>query len=203
MATATQQKADQKRLKALSHPLRIRLFVILTERTASPAEMTRELGLPRKDLVNVNYHTKKLVELDCAELVGVREGDGKPPEKLYKATERALVETGEWEELLEANPGLAEHLLGKFMQVQLDDYTLALKARTVGEDENFHMSRTRRMVDREGLLEMLEFLEQARAGMDLIEQRSAERRRTDGTDAFPISSSFALFTVPASGKPSA
>jgi len=200
VATRTERKASQNRLKAMEHPLRAAIFKILTERTASPAEMTRHLKLGRKDLVNVNYHTKELVKLGCAEMVEERRNAGKPSEKFYKATERSLIETDEWDQLVADDPVLAEHLLGEFMQVQLDDYVLAWKQGTLGKDDKFHMSRTRRVVDERGLDEALELYEQAREGMDQIEQRSAERRSAEGRGAVHISSGFGLFKVPAPDK---
>lgn len=193
--------AAENRLLAMAHPLRADVFKILTQREASPSEITHELGLPRKDLPNVSQHTRYLVKLGCAEEVGERRVKGKPPAKLYKATERSLIDTGEWEELLARDPALAEHLLGEFMQCQLDDYVLAIAAKTLGEDEDFHMTRTRRVLDAEGLQESLEIYERARNEMDEAERRSAERRREDGADAVHVSSGFALFRVPPPARP--
>lgn len=195
-ASAKSLPLTHKRLLAYAHPLREEIFTILTTRAASPAEITRELGLGRRDLPNVTHHTKYLVELDCAELVENRQIAGSLPEKLYKATDRALVDIEEWEILREQNPGLAEHLIGRFMQVQLDDYTLAVKARTIGDDENFHMSRTRRVLDGEGMKEGMAIYERCRREMDEVERRSAERRRADGTDALHVSACLGLFAVP-------
>jgi hypothetical protein len=185
-----------KRLLAYAHPLREEIFTILGTRTASPAEITRELNLERKDLPNVTHHTKYLVELDCAELVEERQEAGSLPEKFYRATERALVDLGEWEILREKTPGLAEHLVGRFMQVQLADYILAIKKRTIGDDQNFHMSRTPRVLDAEGMKEGMEVYERCRCEMDDVERRSAERRREDGTDALHVSACLGLFAVP-------
>ena len=79
MSTKTQRrKATKNRIKAMSHPLRGEILRILTERTSSPAEMARELD---EELSNVSYHTKQLVEFECAELVAAlgaaRQGDGR------------------------------------------------------------------------------------------------------------------------------
>jgi hypothetical protein len=198
MATKIQTlTAAQKRLLAYAHPLREKVFTILTERCASPAEMTRELGLERDDICNVDYHTKKLVQLDCAELVEERKV-GSLTEKVYRATDRALVETSEWETLLEENPAFAELQLARAMQVQLDDFALAVIARTIGEDGDFHMSRTRRVLDQEGLAEGLAAKERCRREMDEIERRSAERRSESGADAVAVSDGFTLFKVPSS-----
>lgn len=196
MEKARQRQATENRLIAMAHPLRADVFKILTQRIASPAQITRDLGLGRKDLPNVTHHTKYLVTLGCAELVEERRDAGRPTEKFYKATERALVDTGEWDQLMKEFPVLAEHLLGQFMQIQLDDYILALREKTVGQDEEFHMTQTRRILDSEGMAEALELYESARRGMDAIEQRAAERRSEDGSDAVHVSSGFALFKLP-------
>jgi len=196
-ASAKSLPLTHKRLLAYAHPLREEIFTILTTRIASPAEITRELGLSRKDLPNVTHHTKYLVELDCAELVEEKHTAGNLPEKFYKASERALVDHGEWEILLQKSPGLAEHVLGQTMQVQLDDFALAVKWRTVGDDENFHMSRTRRVLDPEGMKEGMAVYERCRREMDEVERRSAERRREDGSDALHVSACLGLFAVPA------
>lgn len=197
MAVQTQElTAAQKRLLAYAHPLREKIFTILTERAASPAEMTRELGLERKDLSNVNHHTKYLVDLGCAELIDERQRPGGPPEKVYKATARALVETEEWETLLEEDPGFADHQLARAMQVQLDDFITAKIAGTIGQDSEFHMSRTRRVLDAQGLAESLESKERHRREEDEIERRAAERRGATGEDAITVSDCLAFFKVP-------
>jgi hypothetical protein len=200
MATNTQElTAAHKRLIGYAHPLREKVFTILTERSASPAEMTRELGLDRSHLPAVDHHTKRLVKLGCAEVVSERRA-GNLPEKIYKATELALVETEEWEDLLRRDPVFAEHLVGRTMQVQLDDFILAKKARTIGEDEKFHMTRKRRVLDAEGLVKGLEIKERCRREMDALELESAQRRDESGTDAIVVSDGLALFKVPSSAR---
>jgi DNA-binding transcriptional ArsR family regulator len=57
---------DQRLAKALSHPLRARIFAILNEQVASPNEMAEMIGEP---LPNVSYHARVLVDLGCIELV--------------------------------------------------------------------------------------------------------------------------------------
>jgi DNA-binding transcriptional ArsR family regulator len=199
MATTTQVKnrqAAQNRLIAYSHPLRAAVFTILTERTASPSQIAKELGLDRGAISSIDHHIKRLVELGCAELVE-RDVAGNFPQMMYKATERALIETDEWLELLEENPALAEHHLGQFMQVQLDDYVLAIDAGTLGQDERFYITRTRRVLDPTGFVEAMEIRSRADIELAEVERRSAERRREDGADAIHVSDSNSLFPVPA------
>lgn len=181
---------------AMGHSLRADAFKILTQRASSPSEITRELGLPASKLSSVDYHVKHLVELGCAEVVGERRGRGRPPATVYKATERSIIEMGEWDRFKAENPQLADHILVEAMQTQLSDYSRALEAGTVGDDENFHMTSTRRVVDLQGLIDALELKEDHRRRMDEIERESAERRAEDGSDAIPVSDFLGFFKMP-------
>lgn len=91
-ARAERRRASENRIKAMSHPTRAAILRILTERTASPAEMARELG---EELSNVSYHAKQLVKFECAELVETRVVRG-ALEHFYRATEQPLIETEAW-----------------------------------------------------------------------------------------------------------
>jgi hypothetical protein len=191
------QKAAQNRIKAMNHPLRATLLRILVERTSSPAEMAREL---EEDLSNVSYHTKQLVELECAELVSTRPVRG-ALEHFYRATERHLVDTEEWNDL---DPMMAENLLSDIMQKMLDDFIGAARFRTVGENAEFHLTRTPLVLDHEGLQEALEAHEKARMEVMDIASRSAKRMIESGEKGINVSSSQACFKMPdPKGRPTA
>jgi DNA-binding transcriptional ArsR family regulator len=183
------QKAAQNRIKAMNHPLRAALLRILVERTSSPAEMARELD---EDLSNVSYHTKQLVELECAELVSTRPVRG-ALEHFYRATERHLVDTEEWKDL---DPMMAENLLSEIVQKTLDDFVGAARGHTIGENAEFHLTRTPLLVDHEGLKEALEAHEKARLEIMDIAARSAERMVESGEEGINVSSSQACFKMP-------
>jgi DNA-binding transcriptional ArsR family regulator len=190
MSTKTQRrKATENRIKAMSHPLRASILRILADRTASPAEMARELD---EELSNVSYHTKQLVGFDCAELVSTRPVRG-ALEHFYRATERHLVDTEEWEEL---DPVIAEDLVCEFMQRILDDFVASAKARLVGGDKDFHLTRTPLVLDEEGLQEALEVHEKARLELLEVEARSAARIVKSGEEGTNVSSSQGLFKMP-------
>ncbi|HMI81757.1 MAG TPA: helix-turn-helix domain-containing protein [Solirubrobacterales bacterium] len=190
MATKTQRrKAAENRIKAMSHPLRAEVLRFLSERTASPAEMARELD---EELSNVSYHTKQLVEFECAELVSTRPVRG-ALEHFYRATERHLIDVGEWEEL---DPLMAENLLCEIVQKTLDDFVAAARAQTIGSDDNFHLTRTRLVLDAEGLREALEAHERARLEILDIEARSAQRLLDAGEQGMPVSTSQGCFKMP-------
>jgi DNA-binding transcriptional ArsR family regulator len=191
------QKAAQNRIKAMNHPLRATLLRILVERTSSPAEMARELD---EDLSNVSYHTKQLVELECAELVSTRPVRG-ALEHFYRATERSLIDRKEWDEL---DPMMAESLIHEMMQKALDDFVAAAQARTVVNDGAFHLTRTPLLLDQEGLTEALAAHERARLELLEIASRSAARMVESGEEGINVSSSQACFKMPdQKGRPTA
>lgn len=173
----------------MSHPLRASILRILTERTASPAEMAREMD---EELSNVSYHTKQLVEFDCAELVSTRPVRG-ALEHFYRATERHLIDTEEWDEL---EPLVAEDLVCEFMQKILDDFVASARAGIIGSDADFHLTRTLHVLDEEGLQEALEAHEKARLEILEIEARSAARMVESGETGTNASSSQGLFKMP-------
>jgi len=190
MSTKTQRrKATESRIKAMSHPLRASILRMLTERTASPAEMARELD---EELSNVSYHTKQLVEFECAELVSTRPVRG-ALEHFYRATERHLIDTEEWDEL---DPLVAEDLVCEFMQKILDDFVASARAGIIGADADFHLTRTLHVLDDEGLQEALEVHEKARLEIVEIEARSAARMVKSGEEGTNVSSSQGLFKLP-------
>jgi DNA-binding transcriptional ArsR family regulator len=190
MSTKTQRrKASENRIKAMSHPLRASVLRILAERIASPAEMARELD---EELSNVSYHTKQLVEFECAELVSTRPVRG-ALEHFYRGTERHLVDVEEWEDL---DPLLAESILCEIMQQMLDNFVVSARAGVIGADDKFHLTRTPLVVDQEGLQEALDVHESARQEILEIEARSAARMVKSGEEGTNISSSQGCFKMP-------
>jgi DNA-binding transcriptional ArsR family regulator len=73
---------DQRLIKALGHPVRMRVLDILNDRVASPSELAKELGEP---LGNVAYHVKILEEAEAIELVRTAPVRG-ALEHFYRAT---------------------------------------------------------------------------------------------------------------------
>jgi hypothetical protein len=190
MSTKTERKqAAQNRIKAMNHPVRAAVLRILVERTSSPAEMARELD---EDLSNVSYHTKQLVELECAELVSTRPVRG-ALEHFYRATERSFVGKEEWDDL---DSVMAENFVHEIVEKMVDDFVAAARAKTVGQDADFHLTRTPLLMDQEGLKEALEAHERTRLELLEIADRSAGRMIESGEEGMNVSSSQACFKMP-------
>jgi DNA-binding transcriptional ArsR family regulator len=123
--------ASENRIRAISHPLRAAILRILAERTASPAEMARELG---EELSNVSYHAKQLVRLECAELVAMGYARG-AVEHFYRAAERHLFDSED--SLLLDEQGM-EEVLATHHRARLEILEIELRsaARLVEAGEN-------------------------------------------------------------------
>jgi DNA-binding transcriptional ArsR family regulator len=187
------EKSRRNRLKAMEHPLRARMLRMLIERgEASPAELSRALGA---DLSDVSYHMRRLVVLECAELVQLRKVRG-ALEHFYRALEPHFLDGDDWEEL---DPLVAGDLVCDFMRKIFDDFAASRTAEIVGSDRNFHITRTPMFLDEEGFQKGMEAFERCRLEMTEIEAESTERMATSSSASrFPVSSGLALFKMPRS-----
>ena len=93
--TKTKTGVDQRLVRAIGHPLRLRLLTIFNERVASPSDLAAELGEP---IGNVSYHTRILARLGCVELVRTKQVRG-AVEHYYRAVVRPVFSDDDWAEL--------------------------------------------------------------------------------------------------------
>jgi DNA-binding transcriptional ArsR family regulator len=80
----TNEAIDQRLARALSHPLRVQILEILSERIASPNDLSEELGV---ELTHVAYHTRTLDRCGCLELVDTAQRRG-ATEHYYRTAAR-------------------------------------------------------------------------------------------------------------------
>jgi DNA-binding transcriptional ArsR family regulator len=184
-----EERSRASRLEAMSHPLRARVLRLLVERgVMSPAELSRTL---RAKLSNVSYHVDRLVALECAELVDERPVRG-ALEHFYRATERHLITTEEFEEL---DPIVADDIVLDSFQRIIDDVVASRKAEMLGHDRHFYLARTPYVLDEEGFQEGMEAVDRCRRELSEIELKSAERR-AGGAPGVAVSGSILWFKVP-------
>src|SRR3954468_706607 len=84
--------SDPRYVKALSHPLRVRILAILDERVASPLELSRML---RTELGVVAYHVRTLHRLGLIALERETKVRG-ATQRHYKAIERPRISNEAW-----------------------------------------------------------------------------------------------------------
>ena len=83
---------DARLVKALAHPLRVRILGVLDERIASPSELAEELDAP---LGNVSYHVRILASLGLIRLVKETPRRGSV-EHHYEAVPRPMISEEAW-----------------------------------------------------------------------------------------------------------
>jgi DNA-binding transcriptional ArsR family regulator len=187
----TQEPAvDQRIMKALSHPLRVRMLTLLNQKVSSPSELADELGEP---LGNVSYHMRFLADLKMVKLVRTEPRRG-AVEHYYQALEPPQVSGDDWAQLpASLRRTLSDGVVG---QIAKD---LSGAAKSGGFDrENMHVSRHAMVLDQEGWDELSALLGDVQQQARAIQDRSAKRlkKSRDGT---AIPTSLALMQFEAGG----
>ena len=182
--------AGERRYEALRHALRSRIMRwLIVEGPGNPAQIAKALDAPLDD---VNYHTKRLVELGCAEFAGYQKVQGAVARN-YRAIERYLIETEEWEDL---HPLLQDFHAGQFAQAHVADMELALRAGTLGRHKHFDLCQKRIVVDEQGRDEVMEIKARAMEEVQQAEARAAERRIESEDPGIYMSVLQAAFELP-------
>jgi DNA-binding transcriptional ArsR family regulator len=170
---AQEPAIDQRIMKALSHPLRVRMLTLLNQKVSSPSELAEELDEP---LGNVSYHMRFLADLNMVKLVRTEPRRG-AVEHYYEALEPPLISDDDWAQLPVA---LRRSLSDSTLSQIAKDLKGAAKAGGF-DRENIHVSRVALTLDAQGwdeLSDMLsDVLERARR---LQEQSNKRRKRSDG-----------------------
>jgi DNA-binding transcriptional ArsR family regulator len=157
---------DANVLKALGHPLRMRLLTFISERgEASPVEMSRALDHP---LATVSHHMRVLRDLGYVELARTRPRRG-ALEHYYRASAAAFLDDEHWELLpLPARRRVAAQL---FRQVLRD---AAAAAQRGGFDApSAHIARIVLDLDARGWRDL------SRAVLALLKRAEAIQERSD------------------------
>src|SRR4051794_26579147 len=142
-STKDQHELDSNIVKALSHPLRMRILTRLNDGVASPNEMAKEFD---ESLPLVSYHVRILRELDCIELVKTTPRRG-AIEHHYRALRRAFLDEHDWSQMpRSARKAMSSTGLNK----ALSDVRAAMDADTFDERTDRHQSYSPLLLDEEG-----------------------------------------------------
>jgi DNA-binding transcriptional ArsR family regulator len=170
---------DQRLVKALAHPLRVQILMILNERMASPNELSKEL---EEGLSQVSYHVKVLKDFECIEMVKTEPRRG-AVEHYYRATERAYLADRDWEHLPDSiKPGVTASVFESIIQ----DVAGAIEGGTFNARDDVHMSWTPGVVDEKGWGEAAKLLNETLAKIIDIQAASAKRLTKSGEKGIPV-----------------
>jgi DNA-binding transcriptional ArsR family regulator len=169
---------DASVLKALGHPLRMRLLTLISERgEASPVEMSRELG---RSLATVSHHTRVLRDLGYIELSRTEPRRG-AVEHYYRAVAAPFIDDEQWAQLpLPARRRVSGRL---FRQVFEDG---AAAGRRGGFDRaEAHIARKILDLDARGWRELSRAVDALLRRAEAIQARSDARGRADANTSRP------------------
>jgi predicted ArsR family transcriptional regulator len=160
---------NQKLLTALAHPTRVHAVIVLNERTASPAELAKEL---QRSVRHVAYHLEVLEELGCVELASTEPASGgRVVEHFYRATVRPWFDQEAWEQMDESETmGLTLPILS----LMSEDIAQSMVSGTFNDSSN-HISRTPMVVDDDGWDETVTLLNSTLEELIAIQGRVSNR----------------------------
>ena len=165
---------DPRYVKALSHPLRVRILAMLQERTASPSQLSEWLGAT---LGTTAYHVRSLHQLGLIELADETRVRG-AIEHHYRAGKRPMVSEGAW---AQAPPIAKQAAIGSALQT-INEYAIKSAAEGGFDRAEAHLSRTALKLDAKGWEQLnkaaLKFVEQVEK-IDAAAKERAQKRPHD------------------------
>jgi len=172
---------DPRYVKALAHPLRIRILAMLADRSASPVQLSSQLDAT---LGTVAYHVRTLHSLGLVELVDTRQRRG-ATEHYYRAREHPRFPDDAWAGLA---PVAKQRMLSAMLQ-QIGQYVTASAAAGGFDRAEAHMTRRSLQLDDRSFAELAaatrRWLEEAEEIGAAAGERLAQRAGNDGDDDAP------------------
>ncbi len=164
---------DQRLVKALSHPLRVQILELLTERVASPNWLSEQLDA---SLSHVAYHTRALDKCGCLVLVDTAQKRG-ATEHFYKATPDAFVGSPAWRGV--PRPVLGG-VSGATLQTFVDKAIAALEAGTLDGRDDTVLRWMPLLLDQRGWEEVVTIMEEATEQILAAQRQSQDRLAASG-----------------------
>jgi DNA-binding transcriptional ArsR family regulator len=162
---------DPRWLRAISHPIRIRLLAMLDEEPASPVILASKLNQP---LGTIAYHVRTLYDLGLLKLVSTRQRRG-ATEHYYKTTGHPSSSEEAWEGL----DSISKQRLLTALIARATDYATRSAAAGGFDAREAHISTDALKLDRQGLEQLAQESKKWLARAQEIERESAQRTGQD------------------------
>jgi DNA-binding transcriptional ArsR family regulator len=147
---STARRLDEDLARALAHPLRQRILMLLEREVQTPLDLARELAEP---LNKIGYHVHVLRDAGCIELARIEHRRGAVAH-FYRPTSRALLTDEQWAGL---PLGIRRRLVAQTLADMMGDAREA--AGTEGFDHaRVHVTRTELELDEEGFDAIVDLL---------------------------------------------
>jgi DNA-binding transcriptional ArsR family regulator len=185
---------DPRLVKALAHPLRVRILGVLQDRVASPSDLAQELKAP---LGNVSYHVRILAQLGLLKLVKKRPRRG-AIEHYYEARSRVRVSDRAWGQV----PNVVKEAMVNATLDQVSTYVEQSAESGGFERANAHLMRQPLRLDEEGWSELSALVLKTLERANEIEAASRERlKKSNHEGEFEAGLVMMLFEAVAGGVP--
>jgi DNA-binding transcriptional ArsR family regulator len=162
---------DPRYVKAMSHPLRVRILAMLDERKASPNQLSGWLGA---SLGTVAYHVRTLEQLGLIELVDETRVRG-AVEHHYRAKARPIVTVEGW---AQAPPIAKQAAVGSSLDV-IGEYARVSAAAGGFDRPDAQLRRVLLKLDPKGFAELSKACDKLLERAEKIEASAAERIARD------------------------
>jgi DNA-binding transcriptional ArsR family regulator len=162
-----QDITDPRLVRALAHPLRVRILAVLDEQQASPSALAERLGVP---LGNIAYHVRTLQSLGFLRLVKETPRRGSI-EHHYTTVARPVISDEAWSQV----PDIVKRaMVGAALQ-QAGEAVTAAAADGGFDRPEMHLSRSTLTVDQQGRETLSHALRDLLELIGEVERESAER----------------------------
>ena len=158
---------DPRYVKALAHPLRIRILAMLADRSASPVQLSSKLDAT---LGTVAYHVRTLHSLGLVELVDTRQRRG-ATEHYYRAREHPRFPDDAWSDLA---PVAKQRMLSAMLQ-QIGQYVTGSAAAGGFDRSEAHMTRSTLRLDERGWQQLATATRKWLREAEKIQESAAQR----------------------------
>jgi DNA-binding transcriptional ArsR family regulator len=165
---------DARVVKALAHPLRVRILSLLDEGELSPTELSEKLGVP---IGNVSYHVRQLAGLGLIRLTRETPRRG-AVEHHYTAEARPLITDKAWREAPEI---VRQAMVGAALEEAAQAVNSAAESGGFSRD-GAHISRIPTALDERGWHELAEELAETMKRLRRIAEASQRRLRKASHD---------------------
>jgi DNA-binding transcriptional ArsR family regulator len=179
---------DPRLVKALAHPLRIRILGVLEQRSATPKELAEILDV---QLENLSYHVRTLRDYGFIKLERRRMVKG-AVEHRYGMVARPRITAEVWEQL----PAIVREALDAASIEQIFDVVTRAAAQDKMSRPESHMARRVARLDEQGFAEMSKVVGEAVDKLVEIEKEAAQRLRKHESTGVPTVLIAMLFDAP-------
>ena len=172
-------RIDQRLVRALGHPLRVKILEVVQLRNASPSELTELLSAP---LGNVAYHVRVLEKCGCIEQVATARRRG-AVEHYFRARPRSYIGHQDWRKVPKS---LRDAVTGSSLGSFFDRAADALEAGTMDARDDTTLNWMPMAVDEAGWAEVAAVFEAAANRLEAIHalcRRRIEQERRGGDPA--------------------